>query len=61
MEYEGVVYMPDYAEMYKTLFRAMTMAITILQEAQQVTEEMYISSDETVLHVLPQDDLSETE
>ncbi len=35
--------MPDYKEMYLTLFRSITKAITILQEAQQQTEEMYIS------------------
>ena len=38
--------MPDYAEMYKTLFNAMTKAITILQEAQQQAEEIYIGSEE---------------
>lgn len=36
--------MPDYDAMYKTLFNAMTQAISILQEAQKATEEMYISS-----------------
>lgn len=35
--------MPDYKEMYLTLFRSITKVITILQEAQQQTEEMYIS------------------
>ena len=35
--------MPDYKEMYLTLFRSITKAITILQEAQQQTEETYIS------------------
>ena len=37
--------MPDYKEMYLTLFRAMTKSIDILQEAQQKTEEMYISGE----------------
>jgi len=31
--------MPDYKEMYIALFRSITGAITILQEAQQQTEE----------------------
>jgi len=42
---EGIK-MPDYEEMYKVLFRSMTQAITILQEAQQYAEKIYISSDE---------------
>lgn len=37
--------MPDYKEMYLNLFRAQTRAITILQEAQQLTEEIYIQSE----------------
>lgn len=37
--------MSDYEEMYITLFSAMTKAISILQQAQQVTEEMYLSPD----------------
>lgn len=36
--------MPDYDAMYKMLFNAMTEAISILQDAQKTTEEMYISS-----------------
>lgn len=40
--------MPDYKEMYLTLFRALEKAVGILIEAQQKTEEMYISSEETV-------------
>ena len=39
--------MPDYAEMYRVLFRAQTKAIELLQKAQQETEEMYISAEET--------------
>lgn len=38
--------MPDYEEMYKILFRSMTQAITILQEAQRDAEKKYILSDE---------------
>ena len=37
--------MPDFREMYFSLFREMSKAITILQEAQQQTENMYISDD----------------
>jgi len=44
--------MPDYPEMYKKLFRAQTKAIQILQEAQQETEEMYISAPEPGITVL---------
>ncbi len=35
--------MPNYEKMYKELFNAFTEAIEILQKAQQLTEEMYIS------------------
>jgi len=45
--------MLDYKEMYETLFRAMTKAITTLQEAQQATEEMYIESQDPVFIALP--------
>lgn len=38
--------MPDYAEMYKALFQAQTKAIAILQVAQGVTEDLYISTTE---------------
>lgn len=44
--------MPDYKEMYGTLFRACERAVTSLIEAQQVCEEMYINSEEPVLTVL---------
>lgn len=37
--------MPDYKEMYRVLFSETTKAISILQKAQQRTEEMYISDD----------------
>jgi len=43
--------MPDYKRMYQTLFRAATKAITLLQEAQQATEEMYISGEDTDFEV----------
>jgi len=44
--------MPDYAAMYKKLFNSQTQAITILQEAQQATEEMYISASEPDIRLL---------
>ena len=47
--------MPDYKEMYQKLFRSMTKAITILQEAQQATEEMYISSAPADIRVIDTD------
>ena len=47
--------MPDYKLMYATLFRSMTKAITVMQEAQQATEEMYLSGAEPVIKILPQD------
>ena len=37
--------MPDYKKMYITLFNETARVITILQQAQQKTEEVYISSD----------------
>lgn len=44
--------MADYKEMYLTLFRATEKAIEALVTAQQVCEEMYISSPEPELTVL---------
>jgi len=44
--------MPDYAGMYRTLFYFITKAIAILQEAQQQTEEMYISDTGPVIIIL---------
>jgi len=55
--------MPDHAAMYKVLFQsqtkainilegAMTEATTILKEAQQQTEEIYISTPEAEIILL---------
>ena len=41
--------MPDYKEMYFTLFREVTKAIEHLQKAQQIVEEMYIESEEKLV------------
>ena len=38
--------MPDYKEMYRIMFTAMTEAIFILQDAQIKCEELYIEADE---------------
>ena len=44
--------MPDYAAMYKRLFQSQTLAIEILQKAQQDTEEMIMSAPEPVICLL---------
>jgi len=44
--------MLDYAEMYKRLFQSQTLAIQILQKAQQDTEEMYLSAEPSEIKVL---------
>ena len=41
--------MPDYKEMYFTLFREVTKAIEHLQKAQQIVEEMYIESEDNLV------------
>lgn len=41
--------MPDYKEMYLTLFREVTKVIEQLQEIQQKTEEMYIQDEERMV------------
>lgn len=54
--------MPNYMEMYKILFRSQTKAITLLQEAQQKTEEIYISEPPKILLLksdTPKDDKSD--
>lgn len=48
--------MADYQEMYRKLFQATTKAIELLQQAQQETEEIYISSDQPELHLVKQKD-----
>lgn len=48
---------PDYQEMYRVLFRSQTKAITLLQEAQRQTEELYISACEPKIVLLePKED-----
>lgn len=48
--------MADYPAMYRRLFNAQTDAIRILQQAQQETEDMYISSPEADIRVLGHND-----
>ena len=45
--------MPDYKEMYLTLFRASEEAVNTLIAAQRACEEMYISQLEPEIVVLP--------
>lgn len=45
--------MPDYKEMYFTLFRATERAIQTLIAAQQQCEELYLSAPPEMLTVLP--------
>lgn len=45
--------MPDYKEMYLKLFRAVEEAINILVAAQRECEEIYLSTSETKITVLP--------
>jgi hypothetical protein len=47
--------MADYQKMYTTLFRAVTKSITLLQEAQRESEDLYISAEEPVLVFLNTD------
>ena len=53
--------MPDYKEMYFTLFRATEQAINTLIEAQRACEELYISEPETELRVVPLPDCTKEE
>lgn len=53
--------MPDYKQMYLTLFRATEQAINTLIEAQRACEELYISEPETGLRVSPMPDCTEEE
>lgn len=48
-----VILMPDYKEMYYTLFRASEKAVNILLEAQQSCEEMYLDSPQPGLLLSP--------
>ncbi|MGO5023804.1 hypothetical protein ACTQ4E_12025 [Lawsonibacter sp. LCP25S3_G6] len=45
--------MPDYKEMYLTLFRATEQAINTLVAAQQACEERYINGQDGEVTLLP--------
>ena len=51
LEHWGVC-VPNYKEMYFMLFQSATQAITILQEAQRQTEEMYLSAEQPDMKML---------
>ncbi|MGE4485660.1 MAG: hypothetical protein AB7C97_11185 [Oscillospiraceae bacterium] len=53
--------MPDYAQMYHKLFRAITKSIEILQQAQVAAEEVFISAKEPVITILPKHEANENE
>ena len=44
----------DYRKMYDSLFNDVTDAISLLQRAQQKTEEIFMSGDDGVILDLPQ-------
>ena len=49
--------MADYREMYRKLFQATTKAIDLLQIAQRQAEELYITAEDTELHLLDKKDI----
>ena len=52
--------MPNYKEMYFSLFRATEKAISLLISAQQECEELYLSAPEPELLVLPSQESDQT-
>lgn len=48
--------MADYKEMYLTLFRATEDAVNILIDAQRKCEELYMTSEEPQIVLLPAED-----
>lgn len=53
--------MPNYQKMYALLFNAVTDAVQMLQQAQQQTEEIYISGDDPIIRIMPQNGCAENE
>lgn len=47
--------MADYKKMYDSLFNDVTDAISLLQRAQQKTEELFISGDDGVIVEIKRD------
>ena len=52
------VVMPDYKEMYFSLFRATEQAINQLIAAQQACEELYLQDEPPVISILPKQEHS---
>ena len=50
---KGALSVPDYEKMYLTLFRATEEAVDLLIAAQRECEELYVSSEEPKLILLP--------
>ena len=50
--------MPDYKEMYFSLFRATEQAINQLIAAQQACEELYLQDEPPVISILPKQEHS---
>lgn len=48
--------MPDYKSMYYALFNQVTKTIEDLQKIQQMTEEMFINSEESNLILFNEDE-----
>lgn len=53
--------MADYKKMYDSLFNDVTDAISLLQRAQQKTEELFISGDDGVILEIRKESGSEGE
>lgn len=53
--------MADYRKMYDSLFNDVTDAITLLQHAQQKTEEIFMSGDDGVVLELGTEPLEKPE
>ena len=47
--------MADFKEMYLKLFRSQTKVITLLQEAQRETEDMYVDAEPAEIKLFPAD------
>jgi len=47
--------MPDYQKMYATIFNAATDAVSILQQAQRDSENLFIEADDTPIELFPKD------
>ena len=48
--------MPDYKKMYYTLFRKVTDAVELLQNAQRECEDIFIEGDDPDVFVIKKDE-----